>query len=109
MNNKLLRQALAIILLLSTHGVSADTVLITGANKGIGLEFTTQYLVRGWQVIATHRRDDLPETLRALQTRYENLRIEKVDITDREQVTALAASLTGVPIDDDDVTEKPLT
>ena len=31
------------------------TVLITGANRGIGLEFTRQYLADGWDVIATAR------------------------------------------------------
>ncbi len=35
----------------------AETVLITGANQGIGLEFARQYAARGWTVIATHRRN----------------------------------------------------
>ena len=32
-----------------------STTLITGANRGIGLEFTKQYLEKGWTVIATAR------------------------------------------------------
>ena len=36
--------------------VLADTVLITGANSGIGLEFVKQYAAKGWTVIATRRR-----------------------------------------------------
>ena len=31
----------------------AETVLITGANQGIGLEFARQYAARGWTVIAS--------------------------------------------------------
>lgn len=31
------------------------TVLITGANRGIGLEFTRQYAADGWKVVATAR------------------------------------------------------
>jgi len=78
----------------------AETVLITGANSGIGLEFTKQYLARGWSVIATHRRSDLPPTLAELSAKYKSLlRIEKTDVTDIEQVKALAERLKGVAID----------
>jgi NAD(P)-dependent dehydrogenase (short-subunit alcohol dehydrogenase family) len=78
----------------------AETVLITGANSGIGLEFTKQYLARGWTVISTHRRSDVPATLAELSTKYKSLlRIERVDVTDIEQVRALASRLQGVPID----------
>lgn len=79
---------------------TAETVLITGANSGIGLEFTKQYLAKGWTVIATHRRSDVPPTLAELSAKYKALlRIEKVDVTDIEQVKALAERLKGVPID----------
>ena len=78
---------------------TAETVLITGANSGIGLEFTKQYLARGWTVISTHRRSEVPATLAELSAKYKTLRIEKVDVTIAEQVKALAARLKGVPID----------
>jgi NAD(P)-dependent dehydrogenase (short-subunit alcohol dehydrogenase family) len=77
----------------------AETVLITGANSGIGLEFTKQYLARGWTVIATHRRSDVPETLAELSAKYKTLRIERVDVTNVEQVKALATRLANVPVD----------
>ena len=78
---------------------SAETVLITGANSGIGLEFTKQYLARGWNVISTHRRPEVPATLSELAAKYKTLRIERVDVTNAEQVRALAARLAKVPID----------
>jgi len=78
----------------------AETVLVTGANSGIGLEFTKQYLARGWTVVATHRRSELPATLVELAAKYQaRLRVERVDVTDIEQVRALATRLAGVPVD----------
>jgi NAD(P)-dependent dehydrogenase (short-subunit alcohol dehydrogenase family) len=77
----------------------AQTVLVTGANSGIGLEFTKQYLARGWTVIATHRRSELPATLAELSAKYKTLRVERVDVTSIEQVQALGTRLAQVPID----------
>jgi NAD(P)-dependent dehydrogenase (short-subunit alcohol dehydrogenase family) len=77
----------------------AETVLVTGANSGIGLEFTKQYAAKGWTVIATHRRDDVPETLRAVRDEYPNVRVERMDVTSKPEIDALAAKLAGVPID----------
>ena len=77
----------------------AQTVLITGANSGIGLEFTKQYLTRGWTVIGTHRRSEVPATLADLSAKFKTLRIERVDVTNAEQVRALASRLANVPID----------
>jgi NAD(P)-dependent dehydrogenase (short-subunit alcohol dehydrogenase family) len=78
---------------------NAETVMITGANSGIGLEFTKQYAARGWTVIATHRRSDVPSSLAELAAKYKTLRVERVDVTDVEQVRALATRLVKVPID----------
>ena len=40
----------------------SETVLITGANSGLGLELARQYADLGWTVIATHRRSSAPDT-----------------------------------------------
>jgi NAD(P)-dependent dehydrogenase (short-subunit alcohol dehydrogenase family) len=90
---------LAGLVTIAPAAVNAETVLVTGANSGIGLEFTKQYLARGWAVIATHRRSELPETLAPLVAKYKTLRIERVDVTNVEQVQALAKRLENVPID----------
>jgi NAD(P)-dependent dehydrogenase (short-subunit alcohol dehydrogenase family) len=49
------------------------SVLITGANRGIGLEFARQYAADGWDVIATAREPDEADELNQLQVRVEQL------------------------------------
>jgi NAD(P)-dependent dehydrogenase (short-subunit alcohol dehydrogenase family) len=77
----------------------AETVLITGANQGIGLEFAKEYAARGWTVIATHRRTSTPDELATLAAKYPKVHIERMDVTDAAQIEALGAKLKGVPID----------
>jgi NAD(P)-dependent dehydrogenase (short-subunit alcohol dehydrogenase family) len=77
----------------------AETVMVTGANAGIGFEFATQYAAKGWDVIAVHRRDTPPESLLELQAEYPRVRIEYMDITELDTVLALGAKLEGQPID----------
>ena len=79
--------------------VAAETVLITGANSGLGLEFTKQYAAMGWTVIATHRRRDVPESLVDVVAKHPKVRVETLDVTNLEQAQALAAKLSDVPID----------
>jgi len=78
---------------------TADTVMITGANSGIGLEFAREYAQAGWSVIATHRRAEPPKTLTDLAAKYPKVRIESLDVTNLDQAQKLAAKLAGVPID----------
>lgn len=78
---------------------SAQTVLITGANSGIGLEFARQYAQKGWNVIATHRRSAPPKALVDLAAGHRNVRIEELDVTSVDQARALAKSLANTPID----------
>jgi len=63
------------------RSTTLPTVLITGGNRGIGLEFARQYLADGWEVIATARQSS-PE-LDAL-----DVRVEPLDLADREAVAA---------------------
>ncbi|HEY6456487.1 MAG TPA: SDR family oxidoreductase [Steroidobacteraceae bacterium] len=90
---------LAVALAGAAGNAAADTVLITGANQGIGLEFAKEYAARGWTVIATHRRTSTPAELANLAAKYPKVRIERMDVTDPAQIAALGAKLKGMPID----------
>jgi NAD(P)-dependent dehydrogenase (short-subunit alcohol dehydrogenase family) len=80
--------------------VQAETVLITGANSGIGLEFARQYAAKGWTIIATHRRPTPPKSLADLVAKYPGkIQVETLDVTHPEQAHALAQKLAGTPID----------
>jgi len=78
---------------------AAVTVLITGANRGIGLEYVRQYAARGWNVIATARRPEEATELNALAAANPRVVVEKLDVTDFAQVDALAAKYRDRPID----------
>ena len=75
------------------------TVLITGCNRGIGLELARHYGGRNWRVIATCRAPDQADALRALADGDGDIVIHRLDVTDGEAVTALADELSGTPID----------
>ncbi|WFP50287.1 SDR family oxidoreductase [Methylomonas sp. EFPC3] len=76
-----------------------QTVLITGANRGLGLEFCRQYAAAGCEVIAACRRPEQAAQLRALAGQYSNIEISALDVADLAQIEALAASLAGRKID----------
>ena len=75
------------------------TVLITGSNRGIGLEFARQFAALDWRVIATVRIPEEAGELKAIKNRHPALVIERLDVTDQAQVDALAAKYRGQPID----------
>jgi NAD(P)-dependent dehydrogenase (short-subunit alcohol dehydrogenase family) len=75
------------------------TVLITGSNRGIGLEFVKQYAERGWTVIATARKPAQAEALNALASEHGNIVIEQLDVTDYSRVDELAEIYADTPID----------
>jgi len=76
-----------------------ETVLITGANRGIGLEFARQFAERGWRVIATARDPEKAADLRTLAAADRDVRIERLDVTAPVDIEALADALHGAPID----------
>jgi NAD(P)-dependent dehydrogenase (short-subunit alcohol dehydrogenase family) len=68
------------------------SVLITDANRGIGLEFARQYLGDGWQVYATCRHPSSASELQLLAgVSDHNLWIMALDVTDSANVKAGAA------------------
>ena len=75
------------------------TVLITGANRGIGYEFAKQYAERGWQVIACARQPDEADALQKLAAEFPALHIETLDVSDVDSIDALATQLASRPVD----------
>ena len=63
-------------------------ILITGANRGIGLEFARQYSEAGWEVVATARQSSAE--LDAL-----GLRVESLDLSDPDSVAAFSGTIGG--------------
>lgn len=72
------------------------TVFITGASRGLGLEFARQYAADGWRVLATCREGKKSKQLAALTG---DINIYKLDIADHTRIQALAKSLRKEPID----------
>jgi NAD(P)-dependent dehydrogenase (short-subunit alcohol dehydrogenase family) len=77
-----------------TSATTPATVLITGANRGIGLEYARQFAARGYTVIGTVRDPADAKELSAVADR-----VEQLDVADAASVAALAQRLKGVPID----------
>jgi len=72
----------------------ARTVLVTGANRGLGLEFARQYKEAGWHVIGTARDPKDAQELEAL-----GVRIMQLDVASQQSVDEMAAALGDEPID----------
>ncbi|MBY6186235.1 SDR family oxidoreductase [Marinobacter hydrocarbonoclasticus] len=78
----------------------SQTVLITGANRGIGLEFVRQYLADGNRVIACCRQPEQAEALLALAEAHPStLDLVALDLGQPEQLTGLKAFLGGQSLD----------
>lgn len=72
------------------------TCLITGANRGLGLEFARQYLEAGWRVLAACRK---PSEADDLQTLQGDIETHALDISDFASVETLGRTLERTPID----------
>ena len=74
------------------------TVLITGANRGLGLEFVRQYATDNYEVIACARKLNKKDSLHKLQASYKNISIFALDIQNFTSIDQLAKTLKK-PID----------
>lgn len=75
------------------------TVLITGANRGLGLEFCRQYAGQGWDVIACCRNPALASELNGLGQHYASIQIEALDVAHFDQIDMLSKKLSDTSID----------
>lgn len=76
-----------------------SVVLITGANRGLGLEFVRQYAAKGWQVLAACRSPQSASALNELATAHSTIQILPLDVTKEADINGLATSLNGQAID----------
>lgn len=74
-------------------------ILITGANRGLGLEFAHQYITDGWTVHACCRSPAQADALQELGKGAKQLHIHQLRMTDWDGMTALAKQLASEPLD----------
>jgi NAD(P)-dependent dehydrogenase (short-subunit alcohol dehydrogenase family) len=75
------------------------TVLVTGANRGIGLEFVRQYSADGWSVLACCREPSRASALRELAAAHPRVQVHALDVGDFPAIDRLAQVLRGQAID----------
>ena len=76
------------------------TALITGANRGIGLEFCRQYAAEGWRVLACSRYPEKSDELNRLAAgNPELIIVHALDVADHVEIDRLAQVLAGESID----------
>ncbi len=76
------------------------TILITGANRGIGLELTRQYAAEDWRVFACCRIPEKAAELNDLARQSgAEISIHRLTVDEHDQIDALARELDGEKID----------
>jgi NAD(P)-dependent dehydrogenase (short-subunit alcohol dehydrogenase family) len=85
---------LVIAIFFITTDLVAKTVLVTGANRGIGLEYAKQFKAKGYEVIGTARKPASATELKAA-----GVEVLALDVTSAESVAALVKALDGRAID----------
>ncbi len=76
-----------------------SSIIITGANRGLGLEFARQYAVAGWRVYACCRDPSKASELCELKGQHTNLSVHGMDVRDHRQIDVLAKNLAQENID----------
>jgi NAD(P)-dependent dehydrogenase (short-subunit alcohol dehydrogenase family) len=74
------------------------SIMITSANRGLGLEFVRQYAPDGWRVFAACRNPDVAGDLHKL-ARAHAVTIMPMDVTDHASIRRAVAGLNDQPID----------
>lgn len=74
-------------------------VLITGSNRGLGLEWVRQCAARAWRVHATCRDPDAAAALQDLASRHPDVRLHRLDVTAADQIAGVAEVLRDETLD----------
>lgn len=75
------------------------SILITGTNRGIGLEFVKHYLKNNEKVIATYRNKNSAKDLLELKNTTSNLFLLELDVSNPNSINEFASKITDQPID----------
>ena len=75
------------------------TILVTGANRGLGIEFVEQYLNEGNDVIATYRNENSSMDLIEMGNERSNLKLLQLDVSSKKSLYSFAKNLGNSPID----------
>lgn len=76
-----------------------NSILITGSNRGLGLEWARQYGQAGWRVYATCRYPEQADALQQLCQTYPTISLHRLDVTRRDEIQSVVEALQGAPID----------
>ncbi len=76
-----------------------ETILITGANRGIGLELARVFAGNGWRVLACCRHPEDADALKQLADHHRQLAVYALDVNDPQAIARLASGLKTEPID----------
>ena len=82
-----------------TLGDKMATILVTGANRGLGLEFVDHYLDIGGEVIATYRNENSSADLIKMSNERSNLKLLQLDVSSNKSLNSFAEKLGDTPID----------
>ena len=78
-----------------------STVFITGANRGLGLEFVRQYSQLGWSVLACSRDPSNANELQILQKEFSSIEIFQLDVGNLDEIAALSNKIKDRAIDNE--------
>lgn len=77
----------------------SKTILVTGANRGIGLTFVQALLSQGMTIYACCRQPEKATELLKLQQKHPHLQLLPLDLTNEQSIANIASSLQGVALD----------
>jgi len=75
------------------------SILVTGSNRGLGLEWVRQYAELGWRVYASCRFPEQADDLTELANQHPNISIHQLDVTCPDHIQGLAEELHDTPLD----------
>ena len=75
------------------------SILLTGANRGLGLALARHYAAEGWRVLACCRRPEQAQALETLRQAHPALSVHRLDVVEDRQIAELANEIGDLPLD----------